>query len=152
EEHSMAGALFGLGAGTRPLLGPTVGGYLIEWASWHWIFLVNLPVGLAAAALAWRYLEEPGFVPARERVGVVCISLRAVGMPALQYVLEEGNREGWLESRVIIATGAVAAVAIITFIVHELETDTPVVDLRVFKNASYAAGTGINFLLGVALF
>jgi DHA2 family multidrug resistance protein len=152
KEHNMAGALFGLGAVTGPLLGPTVGGYLIEWSSWHWIFLVNLPVGLIAAALAWRYIEEPGFVAARDRIDVFGISLLAVGMPALQYVLEEGNREGWLESRLIIATGAVAAIAIITFIIHELETDTPVVDLRVFKNASYAAGTGINFLLGMALF
>jgi DHA2 family multidrug resistance protein len=73
-------------------------------------------------------------------------------MASLQYVLEEGNREGWTESTLILVLGAVAAIAITTFIVHELETPDPVVDLRVFKNRSYAAGTGLNFLLGLAVF
>jgi DHA2 family multidrug resistance protein len=72
-------------------------------------------------------------------------------MPTLQYVLEEGNRDGW-DSTSIRVVMVVAAIALITFIVHELETDSPVVDLRVFMNRSYSAGTGINFLLGVALF
>jgi DHA2 family multidrug resistance protein len=73
-------------------------------------------------------------------------------MASLQYVLEEGNREGWLESPSIVALSATAAVALITFVVHELESKHPVVDLSVFKNRSYAAGTGLNFLTGFALF
>jgi DHA2 family multidrug resistance protein len=151
EEHSMAGGLFGLGAVTGPLLGPTVGGYLIEISSWHWIFLVNLPVGLLAAGLAYKYIEEPGFKPSTDRIDGYGIGLLAVGMPALQYTLEEGNREGWdsLEIRVL---GTVAAIALTTFIIHELETPHPVVDLRVFKNRSYAAGTVINFIFGLVLF
>ena len=151
EEHSMAGGLFGLGAVTGPLLGPAVGGWLIDIASWHWIFLVNLPIGLIAAALAWRFIEEPGFTPSRDRIDTFGISLLAVGMPSLQYVLEEGNRDGWDDPQ-ILALAAVAAIALITFVVHELEVVSPVVDLRVFANRSYTAGTGINFLLGVALF
>jgi DHA2 family multidrug resistance protein len=74
-----------------------------------------------------------------------------VGMASLQYVLEEGNRDGW-DSVPIMVLIALASVCLITFVVHELETPYPVVDLRVFKNASYAAGTGINFLLGLVLF
>jgi DHA2 family multidrug resistance protein len=151
EEHSMAGGLFGLGAVTGPLLGPAVGGWLIDVANWHWIFLVNLPVGLLAAALAWRFVEEPGFSPSTARIDTFGIGLLAVGMPALQYVLEEGNRDGW-DDPVILGLAAVAAIALITFVVHELEVESPVVDLRVFKNRSYTAGTGINFLLGIALF
>src|SRR3954454_18829159 len=58
EEHSMAGGIFGLGAVTGPLLGPTVGGWLIDVSSWHWIFLVNLPFGFLAAFLAYRFIEE----------------------------------------------------------------------------------------------
>jgi DHA2 family multidrug resistance protein len=151
EEHSMAGGLFGLGAVTGPLLGPAVGGWLIDVSSWHWIFLVNLPIGLGAAALSWRFIEEPGFSAPKERIDRFGIGLLVVGMATLQYVLEEGNRDGWdtLEIRVI---AVVAGIALVTFIVHELETKTPVVDLRVFANRSYTAGTGINFLLGVALF
>jgi DHA2 family multidrug resistance protein len=155
REHGTAAALFGLGAITGPLLGPTLGGYLIDQASWHWIFIVNLPVGVAAAFLALRFIEEPGFVVptgAHAKIDVFGISLLAVGMASLQYVLEEGNREGWMESRVIVALAAVAAVCLITFVVHELEAGHPVVDLRVFKNRNYAAGTGLNFLAGFALF
>jgi MFS transporter, DHA2 family, multidrug resistance protein len=151
KEHGMAAALFGLGAVTGPLLGPTIGGYLIDWASWHWVFLVNVPLGLLVAAVGYRVIEEPGFVPLKARIDVFGITLLAIGMASLQYVLEEGNRDGW-DSIHIIVLGAIAATALITFLVHELETEFPVVDLRVFTNASYSAGTAINFLLGLVLF
>jgi MFS transporter, DHA2 family, multidrug resistance protein len=152
EEHGMAGAMFGLGAVTGPLLGPTIGGYLIEASSWHWIFLVNLPVGLFAAWMALRVIEEPGFTPSHEPIDGPGIALLAVGMASLQYVLEEGNRDGWLESTTIMVLAPVAGIALLTFIIHVLETEHPVVDLRVFANRSYAAGTGINFLVGLVLF
>jgi DHA2 family multidrug resistance protein len=152
HQHGTAAALMGLGAVTGPLLGPTVGGYLIEWSSWHWVFLVNLPLGLIAGTLALQVLEEPGFRPSRAPIDVFGIVLLAVGMASLQYVLEEGNRDGWFESRTIVFLAAVAVIALVTFLIHELETDHPVVDLRVFLNRTYAAGTGINFLLGLTLF
>jgi DHA2 family multidrug resistance protein len=155
KEHGMAAALYGLGAITGPLLGPTLGGYLIEWSSWHWIFMVNVPVGIVVAFLTLRFVEQPAFEPPRgdaARIDVFGIALLAVGMASLQYVLEEGNREGWLESPAIVVLAAVAVIALVTFVVHELETGRPVVDLRVFKNRSYSAGTGLNFLTGFALF
>src|SRR5262249_53597973 len=86
------------------------------------------------------------------KVDAFGIALLAVGMPSLQYVLEEGNREGWFESASIALLTGVAATALITFILHELETEQPIVDLRVFLHRSYAAGTGLNFLTGFALF
>jgi MFS transporter, DHA2 family, multidrug resistance protein len=152
SEHGMAAALFGLGAITGPLLGPTIGGYMIAWGNWHWIFLVNVPIGLIVAFLIPRVLQEPGFTPDTTRIDATGIGLLAIGMASLQYVLEEGNREGWTDSTRILVLGGLAAIAIVTFIVHELETPNPVVDLRVFKNRSYAAGTGLNFLLGLAVF
>jgi DHA2 family multidrug resistance protein len=151
-EHGTAAGLFGLGAITGPLLGPTIGGYLIEWASWHWIFLVNVPIGILVAVLAVRVIDEPDFVSDRAPIDGFGIALLALGMPALQYVLEEGNRHGWFDSQGIVVLSAVAVIALVTFVVHELESPNPVVDLRVFKNRSYAAGTGINFLTGLALF
>src|SRR5215475_1434567 len=151
-QHGMAAALFGIGAITGPLLGPTIGGYMIDWSTWHWIFLVNVPIGLTVAFMIPRVLKEPGFTPDTARIDAIGIGLLAIGMASLQYVLEEGNRDGWAESTVILVLGGVAAVAILTFIVHELETPNPVVDLRVFRNRSYAAGTGLNFLLGMAVF
>jgi DHA2 family multidrug resistance protein len=152
EEHGMAGAMFGLGAITGPLLGPTLGGYLIDIASWHWIFLINLPVGLLVAFLAYRSIEQPAFEPSRDRIDGWGIGLLAVGMASLQYVLEEGNRDGWFESTTILVLSAISAISLVTFVVHVLETPHPIVDLRVFTNRSYAAASGLNFLTGTALF
>ena len=152
EEHGTASALFGLGAITGPLLGPTIGGYMIDIASWHWIFLINVPIGLAVAFFIPRVIKEPGFQPDRRPIDLTGIALLAVGMASLQYVLEEGNREGWADSTLVLVLIAVAGIALITFIAHELETPHPVVDLRVFKNRNYSASTGLNFLLGFALF
>jgi DHA2 family multidrug resistance protein len=152
EEHGMAGGLFGLGAVTGPLLGPTLGGYLIEWSSWHWCFLVNVPLGILVAVLALRFIEEPGFQPSKQKIDFFGISLLAVGMASLQYVLEEGNREGWFDSTTITVLIGVAGTSLVTFVVHQLETEHPIVDLRIFKNRTYASGTGINLLMGLALF
>jgi DHA2 family multidrug resistance protein len=129
-QHGMASALFGLGAVTGPLLGPTIGGYLIDWSNWHWVFLVNIPLGLVAAVAALRVIEEPGFAPAREPVDVVGIALLATGMPSLQYVLEEGNRDGWFEDWRIAVLAAVAVVTLLTFVVHELESHRARADAR----------------------
>jgi len=152
KEHGMAGALFALGAITGPLLGPTIGGKLIDVASWHWIFLINVPVGLLAAWVAFISIKEPTFKPSRAPIDGRGIGLLAVGMVSLQYVLEEGNRDGWFEDGRIVFLAATAAICLITFVVHELETEHPVVDFRVFKNVSYSAATGLNFLVGTALF
>jgi len=152
KEHGMAAGLFGLGAITGPLLGPSVGGYLIEISSWHWIFLINVPIGLAVAALAWKVIDEPEFNADTRPIDLTGILLLATGMPALQYVFEEGNREGWLDSNLILVLIGIAVVCLTTFIFHVLEAPNPIVDLRIFKRRSYAAGTGINFLTGLALF
>ena len=152
EEHGTAAALFGLGAITGPLLGPTIGGYMIDVASWHWIFLINVPIGLTVGLLIPRVIQEPGFQPDKRPIDKTGIALLAVGMACLQYVLEEGNREGWSDSTLIMVLAGVSAIALITFIVHELEAPNPVVDLRVFKNRNYSASTGLNFLIGFALF
>ncbi len=152
REHGMAGALFAIGAITGPLLGPTVGGYLVEWSSWHWIFFINVPFGLTAAYIAWTQIEQPGFVSDRSPVDRFGIALLAAGMVSLQYVLEEGNRNDWFEDTTITVLAVVAAIALIGFVSHELEAEHPVVDLRVFKNRAYAAATSLNFLVGTAIF
>lgn len=152
EEHGMAGALFGLGAVTGPLLGPTLGGYLIDLFSWHWIFLINVPIGIFSAFMAWKHIDQTNFTPSTAKVDRVGITLLAVGMASLQYVLEEGNREGWFDSLLITLLAATALVSLVTFIVHELEVPNPVVDFRVFSNLSYSMATVINFLLGTVLF
>jgi DHA2 family multidrug resistance protein len=151
-QHGKVGALVGLAAITGPLLGPYLGGVLIDHGSWHWMFLINIPVGLLAAAIAWRHLGVQGFRADRQAVDRVGVVLLALGLPTLQYVLEEGNREGWLESRTITACVVVSVIALSSFVVHELETPHPVLSLRLFRSGSYAAATGINFVVGITVF
>src|SRR5207248_3007751 len=110
----------GLAAVTGPLLGPTAGGYLIDWMSWHWIFLINVPVGLIACYMVLRHVKEPNWSRPEEPIDTKGIGLLAVGMAALQYVLEEGNREDWFQSTTITILAAVAAICLVTFIVHQL--------------------------------
>jgi DHA2 family multidrug resistance protein len=152
RQHGSAGALFAMGAITGPLLGPTIGGYLVEVSSWHWIFFVNVAAGALAAYLAWTQIKQPKFVSDRSPVDKLGIALLAIGMVSLQYVLEEGNRNDWFNDTTISVFAIVATVALAGFICHELETPHPVVDLRVFKNRAYAAATGLNFLVGTAIF
>ena len=152
EQVGMAGALFGLGAITGPLLGPTVGGFLIDHLSWHWMFYVNVPIGLLGAGLAWTFIREEGFEPDQRPIDAWGAGLLGLGMVSLQYVLEEGNRDGWLESPLIALMLAVAVISLVTFVVHVLEVDNPIVDLRVFKSRTYAAATALNCLIGTVLF
>jgi MFS transporter, DHA2 family, multidrug resistance protein len=152
SQHGVANAIFGIGAMTGPLVGPALGGVLIDSLSWHWIFLINVPFGLLVALIAWQNIHQPGHEDRKEPIDRSGIVLLAVGMATLQYVLEEGHRDGWFESRRIVLLSAVAAIALVTFVVHELEAENPVVDLRVFKNSSYCAATLLNFLTGIALF
>lgn len=152
EQAGMAGALFGLGAITGPLLGPTIGGFLIDNLSWHWMFYVNIPIGLLGAALAWNAIKEEGFEADEHPIDRWGVVLLGVGMVSLQYVLEEGNRDGWLESPLIAFMLVVAVISLVTFVVHELEVENPVVDLRVFKSRAYTAATMLNFLIGTVLF
>jgi len=152
KEHGMANAFFALGAITAPLLGPTVGGYLIEWLNWHWIFFINVPIGVIAVGLVLKHIDEPEFKAELAPVDWTGLALLATGMVSLQYVFEEGSREGWWDATHITALAVVAGVCLITFVVHELETSHPVVDLRIFRNTSYLAASGLNFLMGTALF
>jgi DHA2 family multidrug resistance protein len=91
-------------------------------------------------------------VPDRSPVDKVGIGLLAIGMVSLQYVLEEGNRDGWFESVTITTLAIVAAISLIGFVSHELETPHPAVELRVFANRAYSAATAMNFLVGTAVF
>src|SRR5205085_2810007 len=129
-------------------------------------FSVSVLIFTAASALcglAWslpalvmiRVLQGMGggaIIPTSQAILFSRYPRAQVGMASRQYALEEGNREGWTDSTLILGLGALAPISLVTFIVHELEVPNPVVDLRVFKNRSYAAGTGLNFLLGLAAF
>ena len=160
REQGMAMALFGMVAMLGPAIGPTLGGYIVDNWHWSWIFYINLPIGLAAAAMVASFVhEDPEIVAAnhalahaqRRWVDWSGMGLLAAGLAALQYFLEEGQRDDWFESRVITATFLIALVCLAAFVVRELTARVPAVDLRLFTDAAFTSGTLIGALMGALL-
>ncbi len=151
-QRGFASAMFGLGIFIGPTIGPTIGGWIIDHQSWPWIFYINLPIGLAAAALAYFYVEEPAHTRPANVVDWVGIGLLVVGLGSLQVVLERGETDDWFAARYIVGLTALAVASLVAFVVHELRTPEPVVDLRILRSRSLAVAALLTFVLGFALF
>jgi len=153
ERQGSGQAIFGMGAMLGPSLGPTLGGWITDRWSWPWIFYVNVPLGIAAALLCFRYLPPPPVVPRRsESVDWTGIALLIAGVTALQTLLERGNRLDWFESDFIIALAVTAVAAIALFVVHELRTEHPVVNLRVLRHRALVIGCAWGAAMGIGLY
>lgn len=152
RELSSGMAIFGLGIMVGPTLGPTVGGYITYHSSWPWIFYINLPFGLVALALAYQYLPDSRFKQVISKVDWLGIVLLAVGIGALQIMLERGERLQWFDSGEIQLYAALTAASLITFVWHELRCEHPVVDFSVMRDVQFSASLIFSFLLGMALF
>lgn len=152
EEQAMAQGFFGAIVISGPAIGPTLGGYLVTNVGWRWIFFVNVPVGIAAVFLATAALPKDD---SHRDVGPVDwwgILLLAVGIGSLQAFLEQGNDEDWFESKLIIALALLAAVGLTAFVIRQLKTKFPVVDLRVLRYRSLWAGSILSVVVGMALY
>jgi DHA2 family multidrug resistance protein len=152
KERNMAMGLFGMGAMAGPMLGPSLGGWLTDHFSWHMIFLINVPIGIVEIALAWLAIREDRTDIVVEPVDWAGIGLLAGWLGTMQYVLEEGNGEGWFSSPTILWTTVCSAVFFLLFIERELSTPHPVVNLRFFAGRQYTLATAINMGLGLSLF
>jgi len=152
-EQGMAMAVFSMVIMVGPAIGPVLGGWITDGYSWPWIFFVNLPVGALGIYLTMRNVHEPEDVLAEHRVRAVAakqhfdyagIALMALAIGALQYVLEEGAAEDWFASPKIVVGTYLAAVAMVAFVIRELTATAPVVDIRVFRDPTFASGTFIG--------
>jgi MFS transporter, DHA2 family, multidrug resistance protein len=155
EKQAMAMGLYGLAVMIGPAIGPTVGGWITDNYNWPWIFYINIPIGIVGLWLVNRFVHDPPYLKAqRGQAGVdaVGIGLLAVGLGALQTVLEEGQVQDWFSSNLIRTLTVIAAAALLFFVWWELRTPKPAVDLTVLKNASFTTGTVIGGILGVSLY
>jgi DHA2 family multidrug resistance protein len=153
EEQGMAMAMFAMVIMVGPAVGPTLGGYIVDNYSWPWIFYINLPIGVVGTLMTMRNVSEPADVlranraraiTQRANLDIAGIVLMCIGVSTLQYVLEEGPRDDWFASPVITIVSAVAAVALAAFIIRELTAVAPVVNLRLFRDKTFASGTAIG--------
>ena len=155
KEHGIAMAIFGIGAMFGPIAGPLMGGYITDTLSWRWIFYVNIPIGLLAVFMVTLFIHDPPYLKRTESVKVDTwgIALLTVGIGALQIVLDKGQREDWFQSDFILALSAIAVLALALFVIVELYVaEHPVVDLRAFRNASFAGGNAVMFIAFFNLF
>lgn len=154
EEQGVAMGFYGMVVLLGPAIGPTLGGWLTDNLSWRWIFFVNIPVGVAAMIMAGRYIADPAYMRARglQRVDAMGIGLLAVGLASLQMLIGDGEAAGWFASSHMVTLAIIAVTALVVFVVWELLTPAPAVDLRILKNLSFAAGTAIGGILGLTLF
>lgn len=146
-------ALFALSATFAPAIGPTIGGYLTENWGWQYIFYVNLVPGLLMIAMLWASLEKSPMQLSLLRQGDwPGIITMAVGLAALQTVLEEGNKDDWFGSPFIVRLSIIAAVSLTLFFWIELTSAKPLLNLRVLTRRNFGFGSVANFLLGMALY
>jgi DHA2 family multidrug resistance protein len=153
EEAGTAMAIFGMGVMVGPTLGPTLGGWITDNYAWPWIFYINLPLGLLAGMLTWRYVPEPDHhIEMPDRVDWQGLVLLILGIGSLQILLERGGSHDWFASREIVTETAIAVSSLLLFVWHELTTPFPVVNLRILANRQLATGVIFGLLLGFALY
>jgi DHA2 family multidrug resistance protein len=153
HEQGMAMGLYGFAIMLGPAVGPTLGGYIVDNYSWPWIFYINLPVGLLGLVMVWRVVHDPPyFVRVKGNVDWWGMGLLVTGLAALQTLLEQGEQNNWFESKLDVTYAAIAVACLVMFVVWELTTDAPAVNLRVLRNRSLTMGTIIGAVLGAVLF
>ena len=157
EKRGAAMAVYGMGVVLAPVVGPVLGGWITDSYSWHWIFLINIPVGILSLYLTYRMVFDP---PTLKRMSVkegfkidyLGMGLLTLGLAALEIVLDEGQRRDWFASHLIVISAIVAVAALVGVVFYFLKKDHPIIDLRLLKDRNYAMATGMLFVLGFVLY
>ena len=154
QKRGMAMAVFTMGVVVAPILGPTIGGWLTYNYSWRWVFYINLPIGILAAVLTNAFLEDPPYLKRTSAANIdyVGFGFLSVWLASLQIMLDKGQELDWFSSKMIVWCAVICTAGIIGFIVRELLTPFPIVDLRVLKNRNFRVGTVMILLVGALLY
>lgn len=152
KDRALASGIFSLGVIIGPSIGPVLGGYIVDNASWPWIFFVNIPIGLLAAVLCTRYLRPTQRSRDGKPIDWPGIAFLTLGVGSLQVVLERGETEDWFSTTYISVLTAVSALSLVFFVRRELTTEFPVVNLRVLRSVTLSVSAIMTFILGFGLF
>jgi len=153
QEGGMAMAIFGIGAMFGPVVGPTLGGWITDNMTWRWIFYINIPVGIIAVIMAKYFIFDPAYLKrGKASIDYWGLALLTLGIGSLQVVLDKGQQEDWFNSSFIIAFSVISVVSLIFFVYAELKHEHPIVNLRLFKDAAFASGNFIMFMVGFCLY
>jgi DHA2 family multidrug resistance protein len=156
QKRGMAFAVYGMAVVLAPAIGPTLGGFITDHYSWRWVFFINVPVGIVSLILSNRVVTDPphlrrvkGRAPPIDFVG---LGLIAVGLAALEVVLDKGQEEDWFASSFITGFSVTAVVALVAFVLWERRQAHPIVDVRMFKERTFAVSNGMMLILGLSLY
>jgi DHA2 family multidrug resistance protein len=150
EKHGQAMALWGMGIMIGPILGPPLGGWLTEFYSWRWVFLINLPVGiLAMLGIMAGVDKEPTHSRPLDWIG---LALMTLGIGAMQLFFDRGQGEDWFSSLEIQIEAAIAFLGVYLYIVHWKTTEHPLLDLGLLRNSNFAVSVMLIFVIGIVLF
>ena len=154
KKHGTAMAAFGLGIIIAPILGPTLGGWITDNYTWRWIFYINLPVGILSLLMISTFIVDPHYLRKRITGGIDLwgIGFLALGFGMLQMVLDTGQRKDWWGSSQIRLWTALCIIGLGGMVIRELTARHPIVDLRVLKDRTFAAGTLLMTMLGFVLY
>ena len=155
KQRGMAFAIYGMAALVAPAMGPTIGGWITDNYSWHWIFFINLPVGLLSLFMTQRVVHDPPWMKEKRLGGIqtdyIGIGLIVVGVGFLQYVLDKGQEADWFGSHIIATCSIIAATALIAMVIQEWTNNDPIIDLKLLKKRNFATVILFNFVLGLVL-
>ncbi len=154
KRHGTAMAAFGLGIIFAPIIGPTLGGWITDNYTWRWIFYINLPVGILSLLMISQFVIDPHYLRKRSYGGVDLwgIGFLALGFGMLQMVLDQGQRKDWFGSNQIRLWAVLCTIGLVGMVIRELTAKHPIVDLRVLKDRTFAAGTFLMTMLGFVLY
>ena len=149
-------ALFGMTVVVAPAMGPILGGWITDNYTWRWIYFINLPLGLVVLGLVFKFVDDPPFLrrfkPGEMHFDTVGFALLALGVVALQVLLDKGQEDDWLASHFIRLLVAIAAVCLSAMVVWEWRQKQPIVDVRLFRIINFSGSCLMMFLAGVVMF
>ena len=147
RQHGIAMAAFGVGIMFGPIIGPLLGGWITDNWSWHWIFFINVPIGIISVLLTLLFITDPPYMKrARMKIDYWGLALLSLGLGCLQIVLDKGQREDWFSSSFITWLSTVSVISLVSFVIVEIYAKHPVVNLRAFKNISFSTGNMVMFV------
>lgn len=141
EDQGKAMAIWGIGLMSAPVLGPTLGGYITETASWRWIFYVNVPICILAFSLGLWSLQKPNQNRPRMPLDFIGLALMIIAIACLQLWLDQGNQKGWLESNEILLLMVVSGIALLAFIFRISHQKNPIINIKVFSDRNFTLST-----------
>jgi DHA2 family multidrug resistance protein len=158
EKRGQAFAVYGMAVVVAPAIGPTLGGWITDNFNWHWIFFINLPVGLLSLYLSNRMVEDPPHLKLRkeqakhDKIDFMGLGLVALGVGCLEFTLDKGQEKDWFGDPMIVTFAALAVVTLVVFAIWEWNHPDPIVDLKLLKNRNFGTAVFLQLILGMVLF